>query len=789
MVKKKCDSGKCLTCMIPRLRPITISQEKREPFLDVFQFSPNNITQKHLGTIFGIFSIDPSKKEALYITNHLASVVKKEYYSKPQRSAEDSFESTLKIIDIILGETFRKGNVSWLENLDGVIVVISKDTIHFSSCGKGRLFLFRENKFLNLTESNEEESAPHPLRTFEDIASGKILSHDIFLLCDRQLLKIFSPEQLKKEISRSPDYDSFYTLLYTALVNECEHAGAILLDMIQDDTPSPIVHTKTSHDLILPRNLFGRDTLDTQKNISLKKALSKEILKDSLLEENENKEEEISTQIENLPEEKSKGRNIHIKESLDSQTHSGSDPHIEALKERALLTLETIESLLTNATKKIQKILQKKAQSFTSKKKDKKSKKRDFSNVKKKIKDFFLTNKKTFSKKNITLLLTSTRNLLEKIKIRKNILLFLKEKLFFLKNKKDTIHSPLEISSKSTFLPSFYKIKHLFFSLNKRQKIYALFLLLIMILIPFFLPKIIPDKKENISSEFDEAALVLNQKESPDTWTEQWEKEKNVIFQKEDAIETISGIPPSILNKTLQVTYWDNRILAVTSDAVVILNLLNNSMESYPPPNGNEIFTLATFMEDLNLLFILTKNNDLYEFSPAKQSYTKNKIPLPSGTSPHLLESYLTYLYIFDTKTKNILRFPRIAGGFDKSTTWFKSTPIQENPFKWNVEESIYFITHKETIESYFQGKKTNFSLESSSAPTPHPKDIAITKNNFLILDSENGRFVLTKKDTGEIQSQLMSKSFFQTKRILAVQENTIYTENTSGDILKIVLP
>ena len=801
MGKKEHDPKECARNILPRLRPIVVSSQNRDPFLDVFEFSPNNVTQKHLGIIFGIFSINPSKKDAIYMTNHLASVIKKEYYSKPQRSAEESFESTLKIIDIILGEAFRNGKTSWLKNLDGIIAVIHKDTLHFSSCGKGNHFLFREGNLFNLTESTEEETeAPHPLKTFEDLSSGKVLLDDVFILCDRQLTSIFSPEQLKKEIALSPNKDSFFALLHTALINESTHSGAILAEIQTDNTPTPIIRSKTSDTFEIPsENLFGAD------------AYSKKIAPP--------KEKQTKEDTEPLQEDTSyedggyynQGRNIHIKESLETPSRPSTNPQLENLKERALITLETLETFTSQTTKKLQRTLQKNAWLYPKKKLQSPQKEdepeqsqleplikslllkgKNLAQDKAKMKSFFLASLKTLSqKKNLPSKEQILRLLEKKIKKQTPPPSTRKTKnetaLYPWERKKSS--SPVSTQSfQASALPNFSKIQGSFSSLNTRQKLYAILLLLSIIIIPFIWNKFTVETKK-LPEPAQELTPSNIQVEPSDQWKDPWKNEKNIIFEEDLTFETISGIPPSIVNNTLSVSYWNNRILAVTPDAVVILNLSNNSMESYPPLGENEIFTHATFMKDLNLVFILTKNNTLFEFSPATQTYKKNKFPLPGNARPILMESYLTYLYIFDGQTNDILRFPRISSGFGNPTSWLKSESVIENPLAWNVEGNIFMITQNETIESYSRGRKTAFSLGSLSIPLEHPKDITFIKDHLLIIDPLNNRFLVSNQESGEIKTQYISKTFNEVKRILASQENSVYVENSSGDILKITLP
>jgi len=127
---------------------------------------------------------------------------------------------------------------------------------------------------------------------------------------------------------------------------------------------------------------------------------------------------------------------------------------------------------------------------------------------------------------------------------------------------------------------------------------------------------------------------------------------------------------------------------------------------SYPIPSGNNA-RLATAMDDLRLIFILTDNNTLYAWSPINNSFTVNSIALPENSSVESIGTYLTYLYALESTTDQIYRFPRAESGFGPSVNWLKDSAAIEKDSKMAVNETIFLSTKPDTLQAYFRGRLT----------------------------------------------------------------------------------
>lgn len=212
---------------------------KRElaPFGTVFVFDPENFDQKKLGTLFGIIKISDTSQESSYVANLLTSVIKKEYFSKPDRPAETSFEAALRKANIALAELARRGSVKWTGEINFVAGALEKNNLHFSRLGTTFILLLRGGMIADIgagMETEAEEPSSHPLKTFSDISSGKLETGDCLILTTADLLEIFSLEEIRQNAALF-SRDEFPNILSASLTANSELSGAIVVNLVSEE--------------------------------------------------------------------------------------------------------------------------------------------------------------------------------------------------------------------------------------------------------------------------------------------------------------------------------------------------------------------------------------------------------------------------------------------------------------------------------------------------------------------------------------------------------------------------
>ncbi|MDP1845368.1 MAG: hypothetical protein Q8L09_01305 [Candidatus Moranbacteria bacterium] len=218
----------------PVFREIFICAKKElSPYGSVFALSPGNYEQEKLGALFGILKILDFSADSSYVVNLLTSVIKKEYFSRPERSAEESFEASLRKANLALAELARHGTTGWAGKISFAGGAIERNNLHFSHLGDTSVYLIRSGQIAQISKGLDEgkTSEPHPLKTFTDISSGKLEKGDKIIFATSDLMDIFSPDELRHNAARF-SREEFTGLIEASLHANTELGGVIVIDLL-----------------------------------------------------------------------------------------------------------------------------------------------------------------------------------------------------------------------------------------------------------------------------------------------------------------------------------------------------------------------------------------------------------------------------------------------------------------------------------------------------------------------------------------------------------------------------
>ncbi len=234
---------------------LVCNDKKIRPYIEIFVHEPENVTQRNLGTLLGIFSMDDFSEDSSYIVNYLVSVIKKEYFSKIKRAPIESFEAALHKANLALSRLAEHENISWIGKLSAIVAIIEKNNLHLTQTGTASALLLRARSLSDVSEGlAPDELEPNPLKTFVNVASGRLEKEDRLIITTREIFNIFSPEEIKKSaLNFSPE--KFVRFLRTALTNELEKA-AVLTAEIKEQEEIEAVESKKGAVL----NAFSQNT-------------------------------------------------------------------------------------------------------------------------------------------------------------------------------------------------------------------------------------------------------------------------------------------------------------------------------------------------------------------------------------------------------------------------------------------------------------------------------------------------------------------------------------------------
>lgn len=177
----------------PTQTEILIKGSQKEGHLDIFSYDYNSDESKRkLGNLYIVGntqqgaetanSSDPENEteesNVAYITNLVASLAKREYYSNPDLSPKEAFSATLKKINDVVSEFFTNKNVK----INMGIFTLAGENINISKIGKFKIILARDDKTIDIlnnidlfTKERVEE------KEFSHVVSGKIMPEDKIL--------------------------------------------------------------------------------------------------------------------------------------------------------------------------------------------------------------------------------------------------------------------------------------------------------------------------------------------------------------------------------------------------------------------------------------------------------------------------------------------------------------------------------------------------------------------------------------------------------------------------------
>jgi hypothetical protein len=205
---------------------------KKNSVCGVFSYEALNVEEAKLGNLYlvGKISNFPPKKHKNFdfLLNLLASAIKREFYSDPQKTATDALESALQSANIYLADFAKKGHKEWIGNIDFTCIVFSQNNIHIGRTGDMLIYLFRGNTVSNIARKFSTQSKkPQPLKTFSNIATGSLEEDDRLIIATPDILNLASVQKIKGLISY-PSNEQFYNFLKEKLEKQdtsCSRKG------------------------------------------------------------------------------------------------------------------------------------------------------------------------------------------------------------------------------------------------------------------------------------------------------------------------------------------------------------------------------------------------------------------------------------------------------------------------------------------------------------------------------------------------------------------------------------
>jgi hypothetical protein len=174
-----------------------------EGFADTFVFEPEEKDEERFGRLMILVSFDTKTAKTPEISEAIASIMQNEYYRASEHAPEQQFEAAVKKVNEVLGDLASAGEVSWIGKINCIIAALVDDEIFLTSAGLAPAYLIRRHQLAQLNkDSSSVPLKPNPLKTFENILTGKLLSGDKFAFLSPGVLQYVEKPKLREIVDR-----------------------------------------------------------------------------------------------------------------------------------------------------------------------------------------------------------------------------------------------------------------------------------------------------------------------------------------------------------------------------------------------------------------------------------------------------------------------------------------------------------------------------------------------------------------------------------------------------------
>lgn len=788
-----------------------------EPFVKTFVQSGENISSLDLGTLVGVFEVNERSEDSAYIVNFLASVAKKEYFGNPRRGAVESFEAALHKVNLALAELVKHGNVAWLGSFHGVIGAFEKGGMHFSATGQGAILLLRNTSLTDISEGlASDEASAHPIKTFTEISSGRLLADDRIIFSSPELLRLFTQEDLLKNALRM-DEGRFDQFLKTALVNELDMAGTIVMHIKEgsrtpkkapEKKPEPVRATVIEN--VFSQSAFSKKPPEMETAETEARATD-----DPRNEYVDSKTGHIYVQgndpVEPAAHPVIERASLFFQElgaSFRASAGTQSKWFRRMKKQSAITVAEMAESLQASRDRMISALKRK----ATERKRLWNEKRAAQAAVEEAavIAPPAPASTSALQEAARPIATPSVQQLTPvippvtapiSVPEEAEIPLFIREKLaaFYQKerSKKESgstsadieireteIMSSASISQKTVLIASsaYRSIQPIILSasstaakqtgrlIQNTGKAARKTAIALSALSPKRRLAIIGSSLALLGAAgayvFFSSNDAAKQAATPEALPA--ETSETPAYADEKNARQIGDLAVvSHQNGILSVVALDDRTYTTSSESIQDIS----EGREYKIPSGGGKILLSAPMDDLRLVFLYTDQGRLFAWSPISRTFAENTLALPQGAEIRSIGTYLTYLYALDSANGQIYRFPRADGGFGAPTSWLRESLSMNERSRMAVSESIIASPDGTSIKSFFRGRMDK-DFEAPTAPL-FITDIASRPDASAayVLDNISGRIVSWNKD-GAIEAQYFGEQLKDARSIAWNGEN-----------------
>ena len=260
---------------------LATTEKLSDRFLNTGLRATGDLSKTQMGEVFSMVEILTQWFTTAQIGQTIINTFTSAYYNSGSTSDLANFEAALKKVNETLAQITQNGETDWIGNLSAVLGVIIENKIHIGQTGKAIAYVFRDGKVEDLTEGLATNGESHPLKTFTNVTSGELKSHDKILIANPELYAQIDMENLRQTITMNSPSEAVVQLAKMLKKKKVNNVNALVINLLTTEELSkiPVVNEKetvyldrplesiwagvqrTWHQLIFPiLKAFGKST-------------------------------------------------------------------------------------------------------------------------------------------------------------------------------------------------------------------------------------------------------------------------------------------------------------------------------------------------------------------------------------------------------------------------------------------------------------------------------------------------------------------------------------------------
>ncbi len=741
------------------VREVVFCSEEENSFCDIFVYEPENVDEQNLGNLYIVGEIVNFSESSSYLVNLLASIIKKEFYSKPKRPTMESLEAGLHKANSTLSNLAEQGNVDWIGNLNMICGAYKENELYFSQVGNVKTLLVRDVQITDIGKNIAKEEKPHPFKTFANIASGEIEKNDLILLATPEFFNIFSLEKIR-QLSSSLNVDELAETIQNTIEQEENITTVGLL----------IMKIENERQADKKEKEFKEEEFEVKEKLKTEKVKRSESLEDS--ESEKITKEELS---EKKPLVIDNSEKIALDDIIDKYEKAETEKQTPEQKFEQKLKSTTEQQ--EKAVKEFEEI--EKERSITNKLNSLlKALKELFGSAKNSVVNWFKNykQKKKSASESVDSTDQKTENeLLQKINLpsSKNKLIFIAFIFIALLFAGNLIFTDYQKKAKEEF--NFYntKLSQAEEKMSEAEEV-----------------MIYDDLAQARIFLTDAKNLALETKNDYNKLDEKAEDLLKKIQGQFDIVDLVNRIDnPKIAVELDQISEQimfinENHYISTSENSIYQINLEDKKAEDLQIRSDDiERSKLTTPIEKTGEIIFLSDSNKLSSLDLNEKEITSVDIGFIND-NPNIkaFASYNNYLYLLEPEANQIYKYRRTANGFDSGKSWITNSEADiHNTISIAIDGFIYILKSDGTIDKYLSGVKKDFSVEELSDPVSSSAEIYTNADleYLYVIDPPKQRIVLFNKINGSLIGQYTSSAFNDLKNIVVNEiEDKMYVLN-----------